>query len=515
MSMLTCNVIVLLLAAWPERGGSLKPHRINYANGRGEMAISSSGQVGFLKKHGEMAISFAGQVSFLQLALPCPERFGKEVLPELQASRERCSRKDQPFNVSTIVRNAEGKVTMAVFGLQVERGASGSNGQCSFDGNGKFVETLDRVMPFVKEWRDQCRDVQSEGKTLLMLREAGQGTEPVFGNVWHSLAAIFPIFVTMEELGLSKDMVKLLWPGNLPLAPAERLEHLKVLSDEQPLLYKDFRERQCQFKSLVVPLGDGFLWDLAWDTDFHCSPRDGQLVQDFTHHMLEAVKAQVAPPRPKNIAATVCIMHRESGNHRVLTNEQDILRALSNCKQHSSPVAVTLLEFDNSIPFHTQIERIEACDVLLGAHGGGMTHLLWLKPSAVIVEVIPSQGNTGSGYRYFQNLALITGHFYISIRGTSTEPDWRNPLYFQPRLEDVTTALEGALQVAGKSLSGASCKAQSSLLQLCQACQARNYSWLGNQGAFLQADDVSAFARFRATSSRFQNLCKKTSTESA
>jgi len=55
-----------------------------------------------------------------------------------------------------------------------------------------------------------------------------------------------------------------------------------------------------------------------------------------------------------------------------------------------------------------QLRIIRETDLLIGIHGAGLTHTMFLPPGAALFEILP--GNVGK--RGFRNLAQMLGHGY-------------------------------------------------------------------------------------------------------
>eukprot|EP00995_Heteronema_vittatum_P010757 NODE_6281_length_461_cov_180.398058_g4764_i0.p2 GENE.NODE_6281_length_461_cov_180.398058_g4764_i0~~NODE_6281_length_461_cov_180.398058_g4764_i0.p2 ORF type:complete len:131 (-),score=58.11 NODE_6281_length_461_cov_180.398058_g4764_i0:67-429(-) len=72
---------------------------------------------------------------------------------------------------------------------------------------------------------------------------------------------------------------------------------------------------------------------------------------------------------------------------------------------------LTLLEL-HTLPFGKQIRAVRSTNILLGAHGAGLAHLLWLPLEAVVVEIFP----VGFQKAVFRNLAKLTNKAYIGVQ---------------------------------------------------------------------------------------------------
>jgi protein O-GlcNAc transferase len=56
---------------------------------------------------------------------------------------------------------------------------------------------------------------------------------------------------------------------------------------------------------------------------------------------------------------------------------------------------------------------VQDTDVLVGVHGAGLTHILFLSTAAVVVEILPANVN----YEGFRNLARLQGVRYLRRHG--------------------------------------------------------------------------------------------------
>lgn len=97
-------------------------------------------------------------------------------------------------------------------------------------------------------------------------------------------------------------------------------------------------------------------------------------------------------------------------------------RSISNlellCQAISAHSPVTLVDFDGMSPAD-QLNTINATDVLIGQHGAGLTHLLFLRDNATLVEF----NTTNPKLRWFQTLSAGAGrqHHKFVIDGLHTE----------------------------------------------------------------------------------------------
>ena len=116
--------------------------------------------------------------------------------------------------------------------------------------------------------------------------------------------------------------------------------------------------------------------------------------------------------------APVLVMTRARANYRRLPHPAEV-RA---CLQQGGR-AVSLWTVGNE-PMHEQVRRAHGARALVGPHGAGLTHLLWLPERAGLVEVTfhHAAGASRSVAHIFRNLAQWASVPYAAIHYTSILP---------------------------------------------------------------------------------------------
>lgn len=70
------------------------------------------------------------------------------------------------------------------------------------------------------------------------------------------------------------------------------------------------------------------------------------------------------------------------------------------------------------MPISMQAARVNSCDILMGPHGAGMVHGLWMYPGSVVIEIMdPEHFPAG----YYRNIAHLSGHIYFKHRKEELE----------------------------------------------------------------------------------------------
>lgn len=84
---------------------------------------------------------------------------------------------------------------------------------------------------------------------------------------------------------------------------------------------------------------------------------------------------------------------------------------------------IQLVDFA-TISFHEQIETIRLTNMLIGAHGAGLAHGMWLRPESAMAKILPY----GVNHKGFRNLAgmLNRGYFSAHAQRRNESGDWHD-----------------------------------------------------------------------------------------
>ena len=78
------------------------------------------------------------------------------------------------------------------------------------------------------------------------------------------------------------------------------------------------------------------------------------------------------------------------------------------------------------LSFKEQVELVHTkTNILIGMHGAGLTHLIFLPIEAVVIELVPSQMQS---FTYFRNLAKQADKVYIPMLvsgGVNVDELWK------------------------------------------------------------------------------------------
>ena len=158
--------------------------------------------------------------------------------------------------------------------------------------------------------------------------------------------------------------------------------------------------------NIIIPLAGGSnpIWQGDWEVQ---SCRVSELLRTFVARVLSFYRVEA---RPSDEAITVTFIDRHEG--RRLVNQTQLL-AQAAAIPH---VRIRPVDFA-ALSFKAQIQAVRDADVLIGVHGAGLTHALWLKPGMAVAEVLPH----GLAHKGFRNLAQLLGLGYFSLHAAEEE----------------------------------------------------------------------------------------------
>lgn len=281
--------------------------------------------------------------------------------------------------------------------------------------------------------------------TILVKREGE-------GNLWHSLVELFSMFLSMDVLQMSPR------PGDgRPFFTEADIANTQVvfLDDraEGPYIdlwsvfakkpmrrFRELRPEETTFENVIVPLAGGGnpLWEHSW-VIHPCE--DSPLIRTFARRVLDHYGIEDHQPRRED--KQIVLTYIDRSKTRILLNHTELFDAVQAKYPH---VRVQSVDFAN-ISFAQQLETVQRTDILVGVHGAGMTHEMFLTPGSALVEILPPRLN----YKGYRNVADLVGLSYYSAhadtQSNGEQEDWHS--------EDVVVDrghFMGIMEVAIKSM---------------------------------------------------------------
>ncbi|KAK2740553.1 hypothetical protein FQN57_006057 [Myotisia sp. PD_48] len=247
--------------------------------------------------------------------------------------------------------------------------------------------------------------------TILIKREGE-------GNPWHCLMEIFSMSLTIDSLKIDDGR-------NKPFLTNEDAENTQVvildkrkdgpyfdlwsLFAKRPIVRLADIPQNSPPENIIVPLAGAS--NPMWQGDWEIQPcQRSDLLQVFSNRVLNHY--EVGTPKNKEIVVT--FIDRKS---RRLMHQESYLEALSNNISH---IRVQSIDFED-ISFKEQLEVARATDVLVGVHGAGLTHGIFLRKGSVMVEILPNKLN----HKGFLNVAKLLGHTHFGVHASGQKPPSR------------------------------------------------------------------------------------------
>lgn len=143
---------------------------------------------------------------------------------------------------------------------------------------------------------------------------------------------------------------------------------------------KTFRGETVCFKNVVFPLLPRMIFGLYYNTPIIYGCEKSGLFSAFNKHILHRLKIPVHEQKDPKIRIT--LLSRDTKYRRIL-NEDELVKALQKNPNYS----VRRVVYNKQIPFKKQLEITHNTDVLIGIHGAGLTHLLFLPDWAAVFEL--------------------------------------------------------------------------------------------------------------------------------
>jgi len=273
-----------------------------------------------------------------------------------------------------------------------------------------------------------CRN---KGETLVLIRREGAS------HTWDCLLEIFSYFLTirfMQSEGLlaADSDLQVVFLDEHPNGPYAHL--WAIFSREPPIRKADlWRNGNICVARIILPLpgGSNPLFQGDW-TRFNC--KESSLVQDFRETTIQYHVSQADPI--ERLGEGIVLTAIKRNQTRRLVDHRAVIQRLSLMDANVHVQEVDLAAMD----FGTQIQVMQGTNVLVGVHGAGLTHILYLPPGAVVVEIMPSSVQ----YEWFRNLARLRGLGYLRVHGDIVPEgeDWHSAdiRLSKDSLEDVVEA---------------------------------------------------------------------------
>ncbi|KAI0390054.1 hypothetical protein F5Y17DRAFT_86989 [Xylariaceae sp. FL0594] len=255
-------------------------------------------------------------------------------------------------------------------------------------------------------------------KTMLMLKREGSG------NTWHCLMEIFSTFMTFDILGMPHGA-----SGGPLFDPARDADDTQVViiddhadgpyfdlwtlfARRKPvrlteLLSGESAARDLKSVNLVIPItGSANPFWAEDDQAKQCI--NSPLLNVFSSRVLEFYGIKTAPFRSRDKPILLTFIKRSET--RRLHGQWELIAKL---RERNPRVVVQVVDFA-ALSFAEQLRIARETDILVGVHGAGLTHLLFMRQNdGAVVEIQPENLD----HHGLEHPAGMRGLGYFRTRG--------------------------------------------------------------------------------------------------
>ncbi|ELR16310.1 glycosyltransferase AER61, putative [Acanthamoeba castellanii str. Neff] len=233
-------------------------------------------------------------------------------------------------------------------------------------------------------------------------------------NMYHQLGEWINAFTTLEVVDkLDKNTQVLLLDMHEKTEPFTDM--LKVFSPDHPLvLGKELvgKGKVC-FKDAIMPWeGYGtFIHNNVWRASHGEPCLDSDILEAFSHFVLNKL-GMLKHNIPNEPRITLILRKDYMGRKldRKISNEDQVVKALEEVSRGRASFSSVQLE---TMTFKEQVELMYSkTNILIGVHGAGLSHTVFLPPEAILIELLP---DSVKSFTYFRNLAKQSNHIYIPV----------------------------------------------------------------------------------------------------
>ncbi|KAK7274892.1 hypothetical protein RIF29_15993 [Crotalaria pallida] len=233
------------------------------------------------------------------------------------------------------------------------------------------------------------------------------------GNFYHDMNEIFiPLFITTNSLFYQQQDVILVITDVRIGWLQKYAELLSALSDRHSIINTNNLTTSHCFSSAVI----GLLKHGEMIIDPTLLPYPKTLF-DF-HAFLKKVyikdDTQALNPNVKH-RPHLTLVSRSGNVSRVILNQEEMIKAAEEIGFN-----VHVLEPSMNTSMINAYNLIHTSHAMLGVHGAGLTHLLFLRPGSVFVQVVPI-GTNWASTTYYGNPAKKLGSEYIEYKIDANE----------------------------------------------------------------------------------------------
>nr|CAG4651656.1 EOG090X02IK [Triops cancriformis] len=230
-------------------------------------------------------------------------------------------------------------------------------------------------------------------------------------NMYHHFCDFFNLYASLHVNGTHLDMFGrdrhvLIWE-TFPYYSNFALTW-SAFTQNQPWNLRRFQGKRVCFKEAVFPLLPRMIYGLFYNTPLVWGCESSGLFRAFSQFILTRLHIPWPNQRPSG-TIYITLLSRDT-QYRKILNEDQLLQALRANPKYAVQKAV----FTHLTDFRHQLTVIQQTDILIGMHGAGLTHLLFLPDWAAVFELYNCEDEG-----CYSDLARLRGVKYLTWRDKS------------------------------------------------------------------------------------------------
>ncbi|XP_055851500.1 EGF domain-specific O-linked N-acetylglucosamine transferase [Episyrphus balteatus] len=246
-------------------------------------------------------------------------------------------------------------------------------------------------------------DIVVEKPTYIMKIDANY-------NMYHHFCDFINLYASLfvnqsHPLAFDTDTQVLIWesyPYESPFA-----ETLKAFTKNPIWNLDNVRGKVVCFKNLVLPLLPRMIFGLYYNTPIINGCEKSGLFRAFSEFITH--RLQIPMHEKINSKIRITFLSRKT-KYRQALNEDELIAEISGNRDYF----VRRISFERGMSFSDQLQIIRNTDILIGMHGAGLTHLLFLPNWATIFELYNCEDPN-----CYKDLARLRGVSYITWKDKS------------------------------------------------------------------------------------------------
>jgi capsular polysaccharide biosynthesis protein len=128
---------------------------------------------------------------------------------------------------------------------------------------------------------------------------------------------------------------------------------------------------------------------------------------------------------------------------RKIKNEEQLITEIQVFLHQQEPKAILTPLYLESLSLKQQLEHVAYLDILVGMHGAGLSHVLFMKPGSVLVELAPM---SHAALNFFEIMAKVNGVSYMKQSDGIDNSGGGDGEYYNIDTNHIVSTLKQALE---------------------------------------------------------------------